>query len=300
MNLHKSKTSVAPTTEVLDKDPIQLRKDIYMPSSISEQTNIVDFHGNKLISILVNDVPYVAVKPICDAIGVDAEAQRVRIARHPVLASCAFVTKVQLLGDTQKRDVTFIPLDKLNGFLFGINANRIHNSEVRERLIQYQAECFDALANYWQKGVAVNQRAFNRSNPQWLEVRQAGKLVRQEWGDVVHDFVGYAMSQGSKSAQMYYMNIIKMQYQALKFVKQSGDKYFRDSLDILQHSQLMSIEFAVQQALLEGMDMGLPYKDIFKFAKERALELAVPLKRLTGNARVLHIPVGQRIAGVLA
>lgn len=299
MNLHKSKTSVVGATEVLDKDPNQLRKDIYMHSIVSEQANIVDFHGNKLISILVDEVPYVAVKPICEAIGVDAEAQRVRIARHPVLSSVAFVTKATG-SDGKSYDMLMFPLDKLNGFLFGINANRIQNPEVRERLIQYQSECFDVLADYWQKGVAVNQRAFNRSNPQWLEVRQAGKLVRQEWGDVVHDFVGYAMSQGSKSAQMYYMNITKMQYQALEFVKQSGDKYFRDSLDILQHSQLMSIEFAVQQALIEGMDMGLPYKDIFKFAKERALELAVPLKRLTGNARILHIPVGQRIAGVLA
>lgn len=266
---------------------------------ISNSVLTVPFHNAELYVIEHNEVPYVAVKPICEAIGVDAEAQRVRIARHPVLSSVAFVTKATG-SDGKSYDMLMLPLDKLNGFLFGINANRIQNQEVRERLIQYQAECFDVLANYWNKGVAVNQRAFNRSNPQWLEVRQAGKLVRQEWGDVVHDFVGYAMSQGSKSAQMYYMNITKMQYQALEFVKQSGDKYFRDSLDILQHSQLMSIEFAVQQALLEGMDMGLPYKDIFKFAKERALELAVPLKRLTGNARVLHIPVGQRIAGVLA
>lgn len=175
MQNNKGKTPAVAAAEVLDKDPNQLRKDIYMTSSISEQTNIVDFHGNKLISILVDEVPYVAVKPICEAIGVDAEAQRGRIARHPVLSSVAFVTKATG-SDGKSYDMLMLPLDKLNGFLFGINANRIQNQEVRERLIQYQSECFDVLANYWNKGVALNPRAFKQGKDDVLSVDESNIL----------------------------------------------------------------------------------------------------------------------------
>jgi hypothetical protein len=38
-----------------------------------------------------------------------------------------------------------LPLKYLNGWLFGVNANRV-KPELRERVIQYQRECYDILA----------------------------------------------------------------------------------------------------------------------------------------------------------
>lgn len=133
---------------------------------------------------------------------------------------------------------------------------------------------------------------------EWAAARIQGKLVRHDLTDVIQFFVRYAISQGSTSAPKYFMNITNMQYKALEFVKQAGDKHFRDSLTLLQHNQLMTIEFAVRQALLEGMEEGLHYKDIFQKAKAAALELAEPLKRLTGKAKEPNIPLAQRIAMV--
>jgi hypothetical protein len=39
-----------------------------------------------------------------------------------------------------------LPINYLNGWLFGINASRV-KEEVRERLIQYQLECYQILAD---------------------------------------------------------------------------------------------------------------------------------------------------------
>ena len=41
-----------------------------------------------------------------------------------------------------------LPLDKLNGWLFGVSVLRV-KPELRERLTQYQAECFDVLARHF-------------------------------------------------------------------------------------------------------------------------------------------------------
>lgn len=84
---------------------------------------------------------------ICDAIGIDWEGQQARIKRHPVLNSTASVTKV-VAEDGKQRDMILLPLDKLNGWLFGVSVNRVR-PELREKLTRYQAECFDVLARHF-------------------------------------------------------------------------------------------------------------------------------------------------------
>ena len=41
-----------------------------------------------------------------------------------------------------------LPLDYLNGWLFGVNASRV-NQELRDRLITYQRECYRALSRHF-------------------------------------------------------------------------------------------------------------------------------------------------------
>lgn len=52
-----------------------------------------------------------------------------------------------------------IPLDYLNGWLFGINANRV-KPEIRDRLIRYQTECYRVLADAFREGSLTTDSAF--------------------------------------------------------------------------------------------------------------------------------------------
>lgn len=107
----------------------------------------VEFHGATLYAITVDGVHHVALRPICDALGIDWEAQRLRIRRHPVLNETACVTKA-VAADGKEREVVALPLDKLNGWLFGVSVNRV-KPELREKLISYQRECFEVLAQHF-------------------------------------------------------------------------------------------------------------------------------------------------------
>lgn len=112
----------------------------------------VEFHGASLFVTTIDNVPFVAVKPICEALGLDTDAQLKRIKRHPVLSTCTVITTVQMPGDDQTREVVTLPLDKLNGWMFGVTVSRV-KPELRARLTQYQTECFDVLARHF--GAAV-------------------------------------------------------------------------------------------------------------------------------------------------
>jgi len=110
--------------------------------------------------------------------------------------------------------------------------------------------------------------ASNQTNEQWLETRSAGKIPRRLETDVIKEFIDYATEQGSKSAQMYYMNITKMENKALFIVEQKY-KNLRDVLGVVELSTIQNADHIVARALRDGMNNKLNYKDIYKLAKER-------------------------------
>lgn len=121
------------------------------------QIATVDFHGHALIVITGPSGEHlVAMKPICEAIGLGWQSQYNRIKRHPVMSQGVFIMDTPSAGGDQQ--TTCLPLDMLNGWLFGVDASRVR-PEIRDTLIQYQRECFAALSAYWQKGEAVNPRS---------------------------------------------------------------------------------------------------------------------------------------------
>ena len=116
------------------------------------EQKVVEFYGDDITAVLIEEgsrsLVYIPVRPICDYLGIDWSAQRQRINRDPVLSDelipCVVVTPTQGQPD-QRREMLCLPLDMINGWLFGINANRVRK-ELRERVLQYQRECYRVLA----------------------------------------------------------------------------------------------------------------------------------------------------------
>lgn len=90
---------------------------------------------------------FVPVKPICEAIGVDPEAQRQRIMRHYILGSVAFNLKATG-ADGKSYDMVCLPLEYVYGWLFTIVANLVAEAN-RENVKRYQLECYQALYTHF-------------------------------------------------------------------------------------------------------------------------------------------------------
>jgi hypothetical protein len=110
----------------------------------------IDFYGNSIVAVLKEGVPYVAMKPICENIGLQWEAQLKRIKRNPVLETCMSIMDMQMPGDDQRRELAFLPLDMLNGWLFGVDVNRV-KPELKDKLVRYQKECYTVLFKHFFK-----------------------------------------------------------------------------------------------------------------------------------------------------
>ena len=119
----------------------------------------VTFYEDEIPAVLVEDAEepavFVPLRPICDFLGVAWPAQRLRVNRDPVLSEVAMSVIVTITdipeGSRRPKSskMLCIPLDFINGFLFGISASRVKD-EVREQLIRYQRECYKVLSKAFQ------------------------------------------------------------------------------------------------------------------------------------------------------
>lgn len=138
---------------------------------------------------------------------------------------------------------------------------------------------------------AMEQALSRQSNLLWQEQRQQGKLARREVTDVISRFIEYAKAQGSKNAHHYYSNITRATYKCLFIIKDNAGQSFRDMLDAMQLSFLQVAEYVASQAISDGMDDELHYKDIYQLAKERVERYAGSVPRTDVINRNQRLPM---------
>jgi phage regulator Rha-like protein len=117
----------------------------------------------------------------------------------------------------------------------------------------------------------LNQIIIQRQNTDWAQKREQGKIERRLETDAIKEFVEYAKTQGSKSADKYYMIISKMENASLISLEFLEQKYpnIRDIVDGFALTALQMADRIVAQALREGMKKKIPYKDIYVLARDR-------------------------------
>lgn len=126
-------------------------KTALVPSGVRE----IEFYGDQIVTVLVfepeQEQPtiYVPIRPLCEYIGVSWSGQRERIMRDPVLSEVVEFVRVTRTKSPSgsargNPNVLALPIEYLNGWLFGINATRV-KEEIRDTLIRYQRECYGVL-----------------------------------------------------------------------------------------------------------------------------------------------------------
>ncbi|ECF6955399.1 phage antirepressor Ant [Salmonella enterica subsp. enterica] len=118
-------------------------------------TSYVPFNGQQIITAMAAGVAYVAMKPIVENLGMSWGTQQQKLMKSLEKFNCIHMNMVA--ADGKMRKLLCLPLKKLNGWLFSINPEKVR-ADIRDKLIQYQEECFTVLHDYWTKGKAESPR----------------------------------------------------------------------------------------------------------------------------------------------
>ena len=89
----------------------------------------------------------VAIKPVCEILGVAYPPQFTKLKEHPIFGS-TITLSVTVGSDGKEREMACIPLQFFPGWLFSINPDNV-KVEARENLIRYQLECNKILFDYF-------------------------------------------------------------------------------------------------------------------------------------------------------
>lgn len=118
----------------------------------SEQKTVV-FYEDEITVVVVDESGerevYVPLRPMTNLLGVSWPSQSRRLQNDPVLSEVTTAVVVMTPGGPQ--EMTAIPLDYLQGWLFGINASRVKEA-IRDRVVRYQRECYQVLHEAFQEG----------------------------------------------------------------------------------------------------------------------------------------------------
>jgi len=116
------------------------------------QQREIDFYDDRIVAVLIptegeEEAPsiFVPIRPICEQLGLAWSGQYERIQRDPVLSEAIRgirITRTPQEGGTQ--ELSCLPIEYLNGWLFGISANRVKPT-LRGKIIRYQRECYQVL-----------------------------------------------------------------------------------------------------------------------------------------------------------
>ncbi|ELB3433270.1 phage antirepressor Ant [Escherichia coli] len=132
-------------------------------------TSYVPFNGQQIITAMAAGVAYVAMKPIVENLGMSWSTQQTKLMKQ--ISKFNHVHMNMVAADGKLRKLLCLPLKKLNGWLFSINPEKVR-ADIRDKLIQYQEECFSVLHDYWTKGHVVNPRKAKKALPGKITTEQ--------------------------------------------------------------------------------------------------------------------------------
>ena len=122
--------------------------------------------SNPIMAVQHDGTEWAAVRPICDALGIDSKSQRAKL-HGKNWATGVIITSVG--ADGKSREMFMVDRRTLTMWLATIDTNRVSEA-ARPTLEAYQLEAANALDAYFHKGGAINPRA---------EEHQLNALMRQ-------------------------------------------------------------------------------------------------------------------------
>lgn len=154
--------------------------------------NIVKFNGKNILYCYIDGVCWLAVKPICEALGVNYNRQFQQLKQHRLLGPVFAIQQMQVPGD-QARKMVCLPEEFIYGWLFGINSNS-------EKLINYQIECHHVLYNHFHGAITRRSRLYS-------ELSNERARISELEGLLVHDDVFNAWMDSKMRAARLWKNI---------------------------------------------------------------------------------------------
>lgn len=140
---------------------------------MSEQIKkFLQFNGKNIYFTFINNQWWVAIKPICEALGVNFERQRQNISDDAFLSQLPTIQQV-VAADGKLRKMICLPEFYLYGWLFKIN------SSDNPLLKDYQWKCYEILYNHFHGYMGLRNNILSKRAELQIKMAKAKLKLKQ-------------------------------------------------------------------------------------------------------------------------
>ncbi|MDK9341383.1 phage antirepressor N-terminal domain-containing protein [Propionibacterium freudenreichii] len=139
----------------------------------------IPFYGTTINAVQTDDGPRIALKSVCESLGLQWEAQHKRLQRQPWAGMS--ITDIPSAGGEQR--TTTVDRRTFTMWLATISTSRLKSDAARDLLAKFQIEAADVLDRYFHEGGAINPRASEHQvNALILQARMQMELCQAAKG----------------------------------------------------------------------------------------------------------------------
>ena len=140
-------------------------------------------------------------------------------------------------------------------------------------------KAFEVQGLFIQQFFQMKEALQNQSNNSWIEARKEWKALRREETDVIKQLTDYAeVERGRPVTYPLYSTYTKMTNKHLQFIVDCKEwKPIRDLSWIRDLGFIMIVDDRCKNVIIDWMNRKLPYKEIYREAKEEVSKLVESL-----------------------
>lgn len=139
------------------------------------QTLISKINGVNIVTVERDGEIFVPIKPICEAIGIDVDAQRNKLNSDQFFNSTTAIIAA-VAADEKEREMYCIRLRDVYGWLATINPGKVA-PEAREAVAVYRRECYDVLYEHFTGSM---RRTIETNNAEIALLQQINSAIDEE------------------------------------------------------------------------------------------------------------------------
>lgn len=135
----------------------------------------LELNGKMVWFLRKDGTYYIAIKPICEALGVNFNRQFQNIKSHPILKD-EFANLQIHVPDDRNRTFLCLPEEFIYGWIFSIERDN-------DVLIEYQKKCYRILFNYFRGSLTAIQKTLIEKNSIENEIEQLTQTLKDTNAD---------------------------------------------------------------------------------------------------------------------
>lgn len=140
----------------------------------------LEFQGQPIYYLAFPEGNVVLIRPLCEALGVDADWQIRQLKADEVIGDEVCEHTTRLPSEDRSRPYTCLPEKYIYGWVFNIQFTNTMKSETKAALTAYKRECYDSLFQHFHGHLKQTQELNREEAIIDLELEAVEKRLQQK------------------------------------------------------------------------------------------------------------------------